>query len=172
MPLPIAHGFLGASIVAALHPKPFRRCCFPLFAGVILANAADFDFGFSVFFGLSGWHRGFTHSISFALLFTSILIIWFGWRDRLREALAYGLAYASHCILDFATTKEGHGVEILFPFTTERFGLRWFGLSEVPSRLPLIDILTAIGLEILIFAPLFVIILWLKRIYKYQQAAP
>ena len=104
MPLPIAHSLIGAGIVAALHPQPSARSYLPLLAGVILANAADFDFGFPVFLGLHGWHRGFTHSIGFALLFTLILTIWFG-KNHLREALAFGLAYASHCVLDFATTR-------------------------------------------------------------------
>ncbi|HEY8563548.1 MAG TPA: metal-dependent hydrolase [Pyrinomonadaceae bacterium] len=168
MPLPIAHGLLGASIVAAIHPNPSARSYLPLLAGVFLANAADFDFGFQVFLGLHGWHRGFTHSIGFALLVTLALAIWFG-RNRLRVALAYGFAYASHCVLDFATTKQGGGVELFFPLTTERFRLRWFGLSEMPSRLPAIEILTAIGLEFLIFAPVFLIVLWFRRAEVFEQ---
>lgn len=161
MPLPIAHGLLGASIVAAIHPNPTRNRALPLFIGAFLANAADFDFGFSVFLGLHGWHRGFTHSISFGLVFILALMILFG-RNHLREAVAYGLAYTSHCILDFATTEKGSGVELFFPFTTDRFGLRWFGLSEIPSRLPAIEILGALGLEFLIFAPFLAILLWLR----------
>ena len=170
MPLPIAHGLLGASLVAAIHPKPSARSYLPLLAGAFLANAADFDFGFSVFFGLKGWHRGFTHSLSFALIFTLVLIILFG-RKHLREALAYGSAYASHCILDFATTVKGGGVELLFPFSTGRFGLRWFGLSEMPSRLSIIEILATLGLEILIFAPFLALILWFRRFVKGNEAA-
>jgi inner membrane protein len=160
MPLPIAHGFFGASIVAAIHPNPTDRTYFPLFIGAFLANAADFDFAFSVFFGLKGWHRGFTHSIFFALTFTLILVILFN-KKYFRESLAYGLAYTSHCILDFATTDKGNGLEILFPATTERFGLRWFGLSEIPSQLSTIEILNTIGLELVIFAPFLLLILWL-----------
>jgi inner membrane protein len=165
MPLPIAHGLLGASIVAAIHPKPTARLYLPLFIGAILANTADFDFGFSVFFGLKGWHRGFTHSIFFALIFTLVLMILFG-KKRFRETLAFGLAYSSHCILDFATTKKGNGLEFLFPFSTDRFGLRWFGLSEIPSRLSMIEILNTIGLELLIFAPILVFVLRLRTFVK------
>lgn len=162
MPLPIAHGLLGASIVAAIHPKPTKHYALPLIIGVVFSIAADFDFGFSVFFGLNGWHRGFTHSIFFSLFFTLILMILFG-RKRLREALAFGLAYTSHCILDFATTVKGGGVELLFPFTNARFGLRWFGLSEIPSRLSIREVLATVGLEILIFTPLLAFAFWLRR---------
>ena len=103
MPLPIAHGFLGAVVVAAINPKPFAHHYFPLFMGAILANAADFDFALSFFLNSKGWHRGFTHSVSFALLICLMLIISFG-RIYFKEALGYGLAYTSHCVLDFATT--------------------------------------------------------------------
>jgi membrane-bound metal-dependent hydrolase YbcI (DUF457 family) len=73
------------------------------------------------------------------------------------------LAYASHCLLDFATSKKGSGVEFLFPLTRERFGLRWFGLSEIPSQLSLTEILASIGLEILIFSVLFLVVVWLRN---------
>ncbi|MEP6900502.1 MAG: metal-dependent hydrolase [Actinomycetota bacterium] len=169
MPLPIAHGFLGASIVAAIHPKPTDRFYFPLLIGAFLANAADFDFAFSIIFGLKGWHRGFTHSIFFALIFTLILLISFG-RNYFREALAYGLAFTSHCFLDFVTTKEGDGLELLFPFLTDRFGLRWFGLSEIPSRFSTFEILNTIGLELLIFAPVFMFVFWLRTFVKKKEA--
>jgi len=162
MPLPIAHGLLGASIVAAIHPKPFVRFYLPLAIGAIFANAADFDFGFSVFFGLKQWHRGFTHSMFFALAVTAVLMIWRGRKD-FREALAYGLAYASHCLLDFATTRRGNGVELFWPFSIERFGLRRLGLSEIPSQVSALEILTYVGLELLIFAPVFALVFWRRK---------
>jgi inner membrane protein len=165
MPLPIAHGFLGASIVAAVYPTPAKRSYLPLLIGAFLANAADFDFAFSVFFGLKGWHRGFTHSIFFALIFTFILVILAG-KKYYRESLAFGLAYASHFILDFATTKQGDGIELLFPLTNARFGLRWFGLSEIPSHLSIVEIITTIGLELLIFGSLFLLVFWLRTFVK------
>ncbi len=169
MPLPIAHGLLGASIVAAIYPKPTARFYMPLHISAFLANAADFDFGFSVFFGLKGWHRGFTHSFAFALIFILVLMIACG-RKYFRESLAYGLAYASHCLLDFATTKEGHGLELLFPFSTDRFGLRWFGLSEMPLKLSAGEILQTLGLEFLIFAPFLALALWLRTFAKKNES--
>jgi inner membrane protein len=162
MPLPIAHGLLGASLVAAIHPKPFERFYLPLVIGAVLANAADFDFGFSFFFGLKQWHRGFTHSIFFAFAVIAILMIWRGRKD-FREALAYGLAYASHCLLDFATTRRGNGVELFWPFSIERLGLRWFGLSEIPSQVSASGVFTYIGVEFLIFAPVFALVFWRRK---------
>ncbi|HQU86870.1 MAG TPA: metal-dependent hydrolase [Pyrinomonadaceae bacterium] len=162
MPLPFAHGFLGASIVAAIHPKPFEKYYFPVLFGAFLANAADFDFALVFLFNSKEFHRGFTHSIFFAVLVIIIFLLILGWKKH-REAVAYGLAFASHFILDFVTTKIGGGLELYFPFSKERFGLRWFGLSEVPSKMSVIEIFQTIGLEIIIFAPLFLLVFLLKR---------
>jgi membrane-bound metal-dependent hydrolase YbcI (DUF457 family) len=164
MPLPVAHGLLGASLVAAVLPRANpRRHALPLAAGAILANAADLDF--LLVFGLHtrGWHRAFTHSFAFALLVWLLLFVLLG-RRRARQAAAYGLAYASHAVLDFATTKLGGGVELLWPFTAERFALGLLGLSEIPSRVPPAGIVKYIVVEFLIFTPPFLaLLLWRRR---------
>jgi membrane-bound metal-dependent hydrolase YbcI (DUF457 family) len=73
MPLPIAHGLLGACVIAALYPKPTNRRYIPLFIGALLANAADFDFLLVFIFHSKEWHRGFSHSIFFALVVAQFL---------------------------------------------------------------------------------------------------
>lgn len=162
MPLPFAHGLLGASIVAAIHPKPFDKYYFPVILGGFLANAADFDFALVFLLHSKEFHRGFTHSIFFAVLVISIFLLILGWKKH-REAVAYGLAFASHFILDFVTTKIGGGLELYFPVSKERFGLGIFGLSEVPSKMTIFEIFQTIGLELSIFAPILVLIFFLKR---------
>ncbi len=164
MPLPLAHGLVGSSVVAALVPRESRRRYrVLLFAGALLANAADFDFILVFLFRSRAWHRGFTHSIVFALVVLLCSMLAHG-RKRAREGLALGLAYASHVLLDFATTKEGGGLELLWPFSADRLGLRWFGLSELPSRLPPAEILKALCVEFALFAPpLVLLLLWRRR---------
>src|SRR5687768_3868468 len=110
MPLPVAHGLLGASIVAALHQKPGRiRYSLSLLTGALLANAADLDFLLVAVLGSKTWHRGFTHSILFSLLIC--LLFLFVFRNApIRNVLGYGLAYASHGLLDYLTSKTGGGV--------------------------------------------------------------
>src|SRR5919202_1262857 len=119
MPLPVAHGLLGASIVAALHPRPTKHHCAPILIGALLANAADADFLLVFLCHDRSWHRGFTHSLVL-MLFVCLLFIWSLGRRRLRAALAYGFAFASHGLLDYATTKRGGGVELLWPFSADR----------------------------------------------------
>jgi inner membrane protein len=167
MPLPVAHGLLGATAVVAMTAREGgRRYRLSLLAGALLANAADLDFVLVFGLGLRGWHRGFTHSLFFALVVGLLLFAALG-RRRARRAAAYGLAYASHALLDFATTKYGGGLELLWPFSTERFGLRLFSLSELPSLAPSLQILKWLCLEFAIFAPPLLLVLWLRR-----RAAP
>lgn len=163
MPLPIAHGLLGASIVAAILPAPVSvRYTKPLLAGAFLANLADFDFLLVFILHSKHWHRGFTHSIVFALFIALLFVLYLGKR-RIREAAAFGLAFASHCFLDFVTTKEGGGLELLFPFSAERFVGGWFGLSELPSKLSAIEIIQALAVEVALFLPLLILILFLRK---------
>lgn len=161
MPLPFAHGILGASIVGAIHPKPFGKYFLPAFIGGFLANAADFDFLLVFLFHSKEFHRGFTHSIFFSVLVGTCFLLFLG-QKKYREALAYAMAFASHFILDFITTKIGGGLEIYFPFSKERFGLGLIGLSEVPSKLSIYEIFLTIGLELLIFTPIFLIIYFIR----------
>lgn len=172
MPLPVAHSLFGASLVAAVLPRAGRaRYWAALAAGAVLANAADLDFILVFAFRSRAWHRGFTHSLAFALVVFVCLLLALGWR-RAREAAAFGLAYASHVVLDFATTKAGGGLELLWPFAADRLGLRWWGLSELPSRLPVAEILKYLSLEFVLFAPpLFFLILLRRGIFRRASAA-
>lgn len=162
MPLPVAHGLVGASIIAAAHPHPTKRHYLPLFVGFFLANAADFDFLLVSIFQSKAWHRGFTHSITFGLVVWLVMWLALG-RPRIKEAIAYGLAFGSHGLLDYLTTREGGGVELLWPFSTARFGLGAIGLSELPSRLPILGILKALVVEVLVFTPPLALIMCLRK---------
>jgi len=80
MPLPVAHGLLGASIIAAVHPRPTNRYFLPLVTGALLANAADFDFLPAILFHSKTWHRGFSHSITLAVFVCLIFVVCLGWQ--------------------------------------------------------------------------------------------
>jgi len=171
MPLPVAHGLLGASLVAALHPQPTRRFAIPLVLGAVLAGAADLDFFLVFGLGSKTWHRGFSHSVLLGLFVTLLFAFSLG-RKRIKEAIAFGLAFTSHGILDYVTTREGAGIEMIWPFSSERFVLGWWGLSEVPSKLPAIEILKNLLIEFLIFAPVLFVVLWLRKRRRTHVAFP
>jgi membrane-bound metal-dependent hydrolase YbcI (DUF457 family) len=161
--MPVAHSLVGAGLVAAVLPRAGRaRYWVWLAAGAVLANAADLDFLLVFVFRSRAWHRGFTHSLAFALAVLLCFLLALG-RARVREAAAFGLAYASHVLLDFATTLKGGGVELFWPFAPDRLGLRWWGLSELPSRLPPAEILKWLSLEFVLFAPPLLLLILLRR---------
>jgi membrane-bound metal-dependent hydrolase YbcI (DUF457 family) len=100
MPLPIAHGLLGASLVAALRPSsepPTRKL---LLTGALLGIAPDFDYTLNwLRISWGGWHHGFTHSIPFALVIGFVVILIFReW--NVRSYLVFTCAYVSHTLLD------------------------------------------------------------------------
>ena len=79
-------------------------------AGAVCAALADVD-AFGVLFGIpyesAAWgHRGFTHSLTFALLL-ALLVAWKGFdaERRRRMGLYLFIAAASHGLLDAMTTE-------------------------------------------------------------------
>ena len=163
MPLPIAHGLFGASIVAAIYPAPTaKRYCLPLLIGAFLANCPDLDFFIVWLLNSRAWHRAFTHSLLFSFIFGTVLLLLLG-KSRIKEVIAYGLAFMSHGILDYVTTKEGGGIELLWFVSRERLKLGLVGISELPSRLSILEIIMAVAKEIVVFTPLFFIVLMMRR---------
>src|SRR4051812_28188571 len=106
MPLILAHGLVGATIVAAVHPE--GRHWKPLLLGAALAISPDIDFALLWGFGMRGVHRSFTHSFAFAIAATVATWLIAG-RTQWRAVLACGLALASHGVLDFAAAKAATG---------------------------------------------------------------
>ncbi len=70
-------------------------------------------------------HRGFTHSILFALIMGLVVTLLFYWKKnplkiRVGYVAFFTLCTASHPILD-ALTNGGHGVAFFSPFDTTRY---------------------------------------------------
>jgi len=171
MPLPVAHGLLGAAIVAAFRKNfSFRKDWRALLLGVSLAIIPDFDLILSWILGYSvKTHGSFTHSILFSLAagFLACLLM----REKnARSFAAYALATLSHGILDVVTRKEFGGSALLWPLSAHKFKLGWFDYFEFypnPESEPIIDILRnaleVCRYEMMIFMPVFLIVVWLKR---------
>ena len=165
MPLPIAHGLIGASIVAATLPgaAPLRNWK-PLVLGAVIASCPDLDY-----FLQTSSHRGFTHSFIFAAL---ISLVCLGvWRTS-NQRLAFGCMGAafSHGLLDYATTKTMPGVELLWPLSRHRFGLGMVDYYQMTGIDPIYflyqdvlrDLLKMALIELLIAVPVFLLVLTLK----------
>jgi len=165
--LPVAHGLLGSTMVASLASDPRSRNSRDLFLGALLGIAPDFDYAINYVPGLGGgWHHGFTHSLIFGCLVGLLMSLCFG-KGRLKSTVVYSLAIISHPILDFFFT-ESRGIELLWPFTAKRFRLMvpspinhdW---SYSPLSATISDILKISFLELMIFGPIFVFVLWIRH---------
>jgi inner membrane protein len=88
----------------------------------VLPDADVLAFGFGVPYGSMFGHRGFTHSLVFALAL-GVLVAFVFFRDAPnRAALAafFSLATASHAALDMLT-NGGLGVALFAPFSGRRY---------------------------------------------------
>jgi len=77
-------------------------------------------FNFSIPYEHPFGHRGFTHSILFAILWATLLMFVFGRTNKIIWWFVIFLSTISHGILD-AMTSGGKGVGFFIPFDNSRF---------------------------------------------------
>jgi len=168
MPLPVAHGLLGASTATAVSrlSQPLRSKL--LLVSALLGIFPDFDYGLNWFrISGGGWHHGFTHSILFALALGLLTAIALGWKHARSIALLIG-ATASHTLLDYAMT-ESRGVALWWPLTDQRYKLRLpnpidYTWSDTSVWAAAADVLRISITELLIFGPILLVLLVLRRL--------
>jgi inner membrane protein len=143
---PVSHILLGAGVAYAAFGRTLGRRAAVI--GALAGLAPDAD----VFIGSSSdplleieFHRHFTHSVFFAPIGAAIVsMVWIA-RKKFREQWsAIGgaalLAYLSHCFLDASTT---YGTQLLWPFSSHRFG--WDLVSIID---PIFTLALLLGLTI------------------------
>ena len=108
-------------------------------AGALCSIVPDLDvigFHFGIRYGDFWGHRGFTHSLLFAVLLATLVSL-FGFRhavpglSRFALWMYFFLATASHGILD-AMTDGGLGVAFFSPFNNTRYFLPWTPIRVSP----------------------------------------
>ena len=131
---PIAHTFAGfwTFLILAAQLKTrlaaqWRQWLPRLGVLIVLANLPDLDFLPGCFDGNANHlHRGFTHSLTFAILVSLALSC--AWRivpGFRRSILLYFTAYSSHLLIDFFTgtkigwTHTGFGMPLFWPWSKE-----------------------------------------------------
>src|SRR5713226_1319368 len=149
--------------------------------GAACSVIPDFDvmgFRFGIRYGDFWGHRGFTHSLLFAALIASTVML-MGFRQvlpglgRFSMWIYFFLATASHGFLD-AMTDGGLGVSFFAPFDNHRYFLPWAPIRVSPIGAG--RFFTHRGLEVLqsellwiwLPAALLALSVWLMR----QRAAP
>ena len=120
----MASAFAHAAAAAALGSagRPTRSVVLTCAALAVLPDVDVLAFSLGIPYAHPLGHRGVTHALAFAALLGPFVAFTAFHRDpqRIRLAVLFTLATASHGILD-AMTTGGLGVGFGIPFTSERF---------------------------------------------------
>lgn len=136
MPSVISHAVATLPIGAACYRRNLRKWLWA--SGIVCSTLPDLDvigFRFGIHYGDFWGHRGFTHSLAFAVLLA--VAVTFGAArlqpeiPKLRSFLYLFFATASHGLLD-AMTNGGLGVAFFSPFDTHRYFLPWRPIRVSP----------------------------------------
>jgi inner membrane protein len=114
------HSIVGYTLSKIIDSKNTKWL---LFAAIISTILPDFDvigFKLGIPYMHPLGHRGFTHSILFAVIWAALLIIILGRQNKKLWFVVIFLSTLSHGILD-AMTTGGKGVGFLIPFNNDRF---------------------------------------------------
>lgn len=166
------HAVVGFMFAKVIDNKGLK---YLLIAAIFSTILPDFDvlaFRLGIPYEHPLGHRGFTHSILFALLWAMVLMVTLGRKHKLIWFLVIFLATFSHGILD-AMTSGGRGVGFFIPFDNDRF---FFPFREIKvSPLGIGKFFSSWGLKVLfsefkyIVIPCFFILL-IRSFFKNKWA--
>ncbi|HEV2595677.1 MAG TPA: metal-dependent hydrolase [Sphingomicrobium sp.] len=129
----VSHAAVPLAIAVGLGGRRIPRTL--ALAGVAASMLPDADvifFRFGATYDSSWAHRGFTHSVGFAIIMGLVAVLLF-WRARRPVFVFVFVAFASvsHGLLDMLT-NGGHGVAILWPASTQRYFFDWRPIEVSP----------------------------------------
>ena len=177
MPLPIAHGMIGASVLLAWREPNDKLALWQTLAlGAALGILPDTDLAFV---WILDWgasvHGAMTHSILFAICVGVAVAVWRREErtQRLREGVLFTSAVLAHGVLDMLVRKDFGGAALYWPFSDEklRFGLfDYFAFypGSDPLEIVLWRALQISAYETALFAPCL-LVAWF--ICAYRQKA-
>lgn len=127
MPSPLGH-VLGGTAVYLIATNNENRSKLTLGVTILGSVVPDFDFVPGVIIGEpAAFHHGISHSLPFAFFFGALVFFIVCRVENMRTAvqtgIMAGLAYASHLVLDLVSVTEGRGIPIIWPLTSDRFGV-------------------------------------------------
>ena len=125
------HAIVGYTLTNVIDSKNAKWL---LIAAIFSAILPVFDiiaFRFGIPYEHPLGHRGFTHSILFAVLWALLLMFLLGRKNKLIWFLVIFLSTVSHGVLD-AMTSGGKGIGFLIPFNNHRFFFPFRGIQVSP----------------------------------------
>jgi inner membrane protein len=133
VPTIISHAAVPLALGVGLGEKRIPRAL--LITGIAASMLPDADvilFGFGATYHDVWSHRGFSHSLGFALLvaFAAAVLLRKA-APPLTTAAFVSVGMASHGLLDMLTSG-GHGVAIFWPVTADRYFYDWRPIQVAP----------------------------------------
>jgi len=174
MPTIISHAAIPLAAGLGIGEKYIPRKL--ILAGVIASMLPDADvvlFRFGARYDSDWAHRGFTHSIGFAVILTLLAGLLF--RKTIPPAISaafVGLSSVSHGLLDMLT-NGGHGVAILWPVRQARYFFDWRPIEVSPlaaSRFLSRALLIARSEFLWIWVPAIIVAVGLRALRHHQGA--
>ena len=114
------HGLVAYTTTKLLDSKSNRVLLFLAIVSAIFPDIDVLAFKFGIPYSHPFGHRGFTHSILFALIWSVSLTLCFGKQRKLMFSVVLFLSTISHGVLD-AITTGGRGVGFFIPFDNSRY---------------------------------------------------
>jgi len=114
------HAVVGYTLSKVIDNKNLKWLLLTAILSTILPDVDVAAFKLGIAYHHPFGHRGFTHSILFAIVWALILMLTIGRKHKLIWFMVIFLTTLSHGILD-AMTSGGEGVGFLIPFNNERF---------------------------------------------------
>jgi len=152
----VVAGVAGATVAKKRMPSRFWLL---ILLCSTIADADVIGFAFGIKYGDFLGHRGFFHSIFFALILSLGLVLLFFKDYRLfslrwwKSVLFFFIVGASHGIFD-AFTNGGLGVALLAPFDNTRYFFPWTPIMVSPIGLT--NFLSYRGVQVIIYEILYI----------------
>lgn len=159
------HSIVGFTLSKLFNSQQNRLLLIIAIASTILPDLDVIAFNFGIPYSHPMGHRGFTHSILFAVIWALGLMWFFGKKDKVIWFTVIFLSTISHGVLD-AITSGGKGIGFFIPFNNDRF---FFPFREiVVSPIGVSEFFSDWGLQVIysefkyVFIPCIIILLFLN----------
>jgi inner membrane protein len=130
----MSHALAAGTLYKVFNTKKSRMTLRLCLVGSILPDLDVLGFRFGIKYEDMLGHRGFTHSILFALLYATLCLLFYLKENKKEKAklfLLFFISIMSHGILDMLT-NGGLGVGLLIPFSPERYFFPFTPLEVSP----------------------------------------
>ena len=166
------HAIVGFTLSKVFSYKSLKLLLLLAIVSTILPDIDVLAFSMGIPYEHPFGHRGFTHSILFAIIWATLLMSLFGKWDKMIWWSTIFFSTLSHGVLD-AMTSGGKGVGFLIPFNNSRF---FFPFREIKvSPIGIEKFFSKWGLEVLlselkyIFVPCLLIIISISLFHKLKK---